>query len=56
LKEQAGGPIGNPKEMASNHDLAVKIISSIPAFLFYELLQTTKGLPRQILNTKGLYT
>jgi cytochrome c peroxidase len=29
LKEQAGGPIGNPKEMASNHDLAVKIISSI---------------------------
>jgi hypothetical protein len=24
LKEQAGGPIGNPKEMASNHDLAVK--------------------------------
>jgi cytochrome c peroxidase len=33
LKEQAGGPIGNPKEMASNHDLAVKIISSIPAYV-----------------------
>jgi cytochrome c peroxidase len=33
LKEQAGGPIGNPKEMASNHDLAVKVISSIPAYV-----------------------
>ncbi|MCK5727103.1 MAG: cytochrome-c peroxidase [Thiotrichaceae bacterium] len=32
LKEQAGGPIENPKEMASNHKLASKIIASIPAY------------------------
>ncbi|MDH5552474.1 MAG: cytochrome-c peroxidase [Nitrosomonas sp.] len=32
LKEQAGGPIANPGEMASNHDLAVEILGSIPQY------------------------
>jgi cytochrome c peroxidase len=32
LKEQAGGPIGNPKEMAFSHDLAVQVIASIPQY------------------------
>ncbi len=33
LKEQAGGPIENPKEMASNHDLVVNVIASIPEYV-----------------------
>jgi cytochrome c peroxidase len=33
LKEQAGGPIANPKEMAFTHELAVIVIASIPAYL-----------------------
>ncbi|WP_096086098.1 cytochrome-c peroxidase [Agaribacterium haliotis] len=32
LKEQAGGPIENPKEMASNHELAISIINSMPQY------------------------
>ena len=28
LKEQAGGPIANPGEMASNHEIAVKVLQS----------------------------
>lgn len=32
LKEQAGGPIANPMEMAFTHDLAVEILESIPAY------------------------
>jgi len=32
LKEQAGGPIENPAEMASSHELAVKVLSSIPEY------------------------
>ena len=32
LKEQAGGPIANPGEMASTHDMAVKVIKSIPQY------------------------
>jgi len=32
LKAQAGGPIENPKEMASNHKLVVEVITSIPAY------------------------
>ena len=32
LKAQAGGPIANPGEMASNHELAVEILSSIPQY------------------------
>src|SRR5690554_4815847 len=32
LKEQAGGPIANPLEMASNHALAVDVINSIPQY------------------------
>lgn len=33
LKEQAGGPIANPKEMASDHDLVVNVIISIPGYV-----------------------
>ncbi|WP_323843579.1 cytochrome-c peroxidase [Moraxella sp. Pampa] len=32
LKEQAGGPIENPLEMASTHDHVVKVLNSIPAY------------------------
>lgn len=32
LKEQAGGPIANPKEMAFTHDLAIDMLSSIPQY------------------------
>src|SRR5690554_8028390 len=32
LTEQAGGPIANPLEMASNHALAVDVINSIPQY------------------------
>lgn len=32
LKEQAGGPIANPGEMASSHELATHVISSIPGY------------------------
>ena len=32
LKEQASGPIANPLEMASTHDLAVKIVASMPGY------------------------
>ncbi|MDR0587357.1 MAG: cytochrome-c peroxidase [Burkholderiales bacterium] len=32
LQEQAGGPIANPKEMASSHDLAVDVLNSIPQY------------------------
>jgi cytochrome c peroxidase len=33
LKAQAGGPIANPGEMASNHLLAVEILQSIPGYV-----------------------
>lgn len=33
LKEQAGGPIANPMEMASNHELAVGVLQSIPEYV-----------------------
>lgn len=32
LKEQAGGPIANPGEMAFTHTLAVSVLESIPAY------------------------
>ncbi len=32
LKEQAGGPIANPKEMASSHQLAVRTLQSLPGY------------------------
>lgn len=32
LKAQAGGPVANPGEMASSHDLAVEVLRSIPAY------------------------
>ena len=33
LKEQAGGPIANPGEMAFTHELAVKMLESIPSYV-----------------------
>lgn len=33
LKEQAGGPIANPGEMASSHQLAVEVLNSIPGYV-----------------------
>lgn len=44
LKEQAGGPIANPGEMASSHVLAVEIIQSIPGYVadFKKALGTDK--------------
>ncbi len=33
LMEQAGGPIANPGEMASSHELAVEVIASIPGYV-----------------------
>ncbi|GJQ60414.1 MAG: cytochrome-c peroxidase [Candidatus Scalindua sp. AMX11] len=33
LQEQAGGPIANPLEMASNHELAINILQSIPQYV-----------------------
>lgn len=32
LKEQAAGPIANPKEMASTHEMAEKVIASMPQY------------------------
>jgi len=33
LKEQAGGPIANPGEMAFSHTLAIEVLESIPAYV-----------------------
>ena len=33
LKEQAGGPIANPGEMASTHEIAVQVLQSIPEYV-----------------------
>jgi cytochrome c peroxidase len=33
LKEQAGGPIANPGEMAFTHELAVDVVASIPQYV-----------------------
>ena len=33
LKAQAGGPIANPGEMASTHELAVEVLASIPGYV-----------------------
>jgi cytochrome c peroxidase len=33
LREQAGGPIANPREMAFTHGLAVQVIASIPQYV-----------------------
>jgi len=32
LREQAGGPIANPAEMASTHELAIQVLNSIPGY------------------------
>jgi cytochrome c peroxidase len=35
LMEQAGGPIANPIEMGSNHELAVSVLQSIPEYVLW---------------------
>jgi len=44
LKEQAGGPIANPGEMAFTHTLALDVITSIPAYVteFKQVFGTDK--------------
>lgn len=44
LKEQAGGPIANPGEMASTHTLAIDVLRSIPAYVteFKQVFGSTK--------------
>ncbi len=44
LKEQAGGPIANPIEMGSNHELAVRVLQSIPEYVqwFSEIYEQTE--------------
>ncbi len=44
LKEQAGGPIANPGEMAFTHELAVEVAQSIPGYVaeFKEVFGTDK--------------
>lgn len=44
LQAQAGGPIANPGEMASNHTLAVEVLQSIPGYVaeFKQALGTDK--------------
>lgn len=43
LKEQAAGPIDNPKEMAFTHTLAVEVLQTIPAYVreFQQVFGTT---------------
>lgn len=43
LIEQAGGPIANPGEMGSTHELAVNVLSSIPGYA--ELFKKAYGTP-----------
>ncbi len=43
LKEQAGGPIANPKEMAFTHELAVEVLQSIPGYV--KLFEEVFGSP-----------
>lgn len=33
LKEQAGGPIANPGEMAFSHTLAISVLGTIPGYV-----------------------
>ena len=44
LQEQAGGPIANPGEMASNHQLAIDVLQSIPGYVaeFKKVFKTEK--------------
>ena len=44
LKEQAGGPIANPGEMAFSHTLAIGVLQSIPAYVreFKQVFGTDK--------------
>ena len=52
LKEQAGGPIANPKEMAFTHELAVQVIASIPQYRSdFEKVFGTQGTDMDKITT-----
>jgi cytochrome c peroxidase len=46
LKEQAGGPIANPLEMASSHEHVVKVLNSIPKYqtLFHKAFNSNSDI------------
>lgn len=46
LKEQAGGPIANPGEMAFSHELAIDVLNSIPEYKkrFQNVYGTSKAI------------
>lgn len=44
LKEQAGGPIANPGEMAFTHELAVDVVESIPGYV--QIFEQVFGDPK----------
>lgn len=44
LKEQAGGPMANPDEMAFSHELAIQLLQSIPGYV--EEFSTVFGTDR----------
>jgi len=45
LKEQAGGPIANPGEMAASHTLAIGVLESIPEYVTeFELVFGEEGI------------
>jgi len=51
LKEQAGGPVENPGEMAFTHVAAVATLHTIPGYV--ELFQKVYGGPADIDHVKG---
>jgi cytochrome c peroxidase len=50
LKEQAGGPVANPGEMAFTHEAAVSTLHTIPGYV--ELFQKVYGGPADIEHVK----
>jgi cytochrome c peroxidase len=50
LKEQAGGPVANPGEMAFTHDAAVATLHTIPGYV--ERFQAVYGGPADIEHVK----
>jgi cytochrome c peroxidase len=54
LKEQAGGPIANPGEMAFTHTLALGVLESIPAYVRESKLVFKKDKPDIDLVTEAI--
>lgn len=53
LKEQAGGPIANPLEMASSHEHVVKVLNSIPKYqtLFHKAFNSNSDITIEQVTT-----